>query len=241
MADYSPYASFKAQSHLAQQQQQQNQYTNTYAPQQQQQTQTEHGGGYQAGYPLYRLGEEPTTTAQSQQYPASANSNSHSTLLSSLAPLANNSTSNSSTTNPSSNMAMATSNTPTPAAIAPPTALLWTDLEPWMDAEYARQVCALMRWEAAVIVPSPPNSLNINGGARDGGANNAGYAVLTFATAAGASRALAQVGCSSLVMSFTLASAGRVTLRLVRWPPTEMRARFRFHFHVFCGERAGLR
>ncbi|KAJ7681632.1 hypothetical protein B0H14DRAFT_3677922 [Mycena olivaceomarginata] len=50
-----------------------------------------------------------------------------------------------------------------------------------------------MRWEAAVIVPSPPNSLNINGGARDGGANNAGYAVLTFATAAGASRALAQL------------------------------------------------
>ncbi|KAJ7693732.1 hypothetical protein B0H14DRAFT_3905863 [Mycena olivaceomarginata] len=219
MADYAPYASFKAQSHLAQQQQQQNQYTNTYAPQQQQQTQTQYGGGYQAGYALYRLGgEEPTTTAQSQQYPASANSNSHSTLLSSLAPLANNSTSNSSTTttNPSSNMAMATSNTPTPAAIAPPTALLWTDLEPWMDAEYARQVCALMRWEAAVIVPSPPNSLNINGGARDGGANNAGYAVLTFATAAGASRALAQVN-SSLGAQMTMPNSARAFV--LGWAP----------------------
>ncbi|KAJ7785412.1 hypothetical protein B0H14DRAFT_2630575 [Mycena olivaceomarginata] len=42
------------------------------------------------------------------------------------------------------------------APITPPTALLWTDLEQWMDAEYARQVCALMRWDAGVHVPAPP-------------------------------------------------------------------------------------
>ncbi|KAF8145484.1 hypothetical protein K438DRAFT_544922 [Mycena galopus ATCC 62051] len=198
MADYAQYPSFNPQSHLA------HQSTNAYAPQQQQQQQQ------QAGYALYRLGRvEPTTS--SQQYPPPSNSNSHSP---------NNPTSNSSTTtNLSSNITMATSHSPIPTAIAPPTALLWTDLEPWMDAEYARQVCALMRWQAAVVVPAPPNSLNnINGTTRDGGsgANNAGYAVLTFASAAGASRALAQVN-SSLGAQMTMPNSARAFV--LGWAP----------------------
>jgi hypothetical protein len=61
------------------------------------------------------------------------------------------------------------------------TSLLWTDLEPWMDAEYMRQVCALMRWEAGVFV---------NQGA------NGGYCVLTFASPAAAAAALMQVRVS---------------------------------------------
>ncbi|KAK6980850.1 hypothetical protein R3P38DRAFT_3376597 [Favolaschia claudopus] len=71
--------------------------------------------------------------------------------------------------------------TPIPSSLIPPTSLLWTDLEPWMDAEYARQVCALMRWDAvAAVPPSSANSSN----------NNAGYCVLTFGNSASAAVAL---------------------------------------------------
>ncbi|KAJ7369202.1 hypothetical protein DFH08DRAFT_1071681 [Mycena albidolilacea] len=81
------------------------------------------------------------------------------------------------------------SNTSTSNPIAPPTALLWTDLKPWMDADYARQVCALMRWEAGILVPSPhpPSSSSTCGGV-----NNAGYELLSFASAEVAAGALAQ-------------------------------------------------
>ncbi|KAJ7202558.1 hypothetical protein GGX14DRAFT_653646 [Mycena pura] len=67
-----------------------------------------------------------------------------------------------------------------------PVALLWTSLEPWMDAEYARQVCALLGWDAHVRVPLPDN----NSGAA---ANNMGFAVLTFSSQPAAAAALAQV------------------------------------------------
>ncbi|KAJ7834471.1 hypothetical protein B0H14DRAFT_3462063 [Mycena olivaceomarginata] len=42
----------------------------------------------------------------------------------------------------------------------PPTALPWSELEPWMDAEYGRQVCASMRWEARVCVLPPGFSVD---------------------------------------------------------------------------------
>ncbi|KAJ7369184.1 hypothetical protein DFH08DRAFT_984143 [Mycena albidolilacea] len=87
------------------------------------------------------------------------------------------------------------SNTSTSNPIAPPTALLWTDLKSWMDADYARQVCALMRWEAGILVPSPPppsSSSTYGGGGT--GVNNAGYELLSFASADAAARALAQQG-----------------------------------------------
>ncbi|KAJ7167857.1 hypothetical protein C8R46DRAFT_1034453 [Mycena filopes] len=117
-----------------------------------------------------------------------------------------------------SNGAMGTSTCP-PAA----TTLLWTDLEPWMDTEYARQVCALLRWDAGVRVPAPaelahpphPHSPlphpsvsvsgvshnnNANGGG-GGAGNNAGYAVLTFGSAGAAAGALAQVNASGTPMT----------------------------------------
>lgn len=31
--------------------------------------------------------------------------------------------------------------------------VIWTDVEPWMDEYYARQVCSLMGWDAAVSAP----------------------------------------------------------------------------------------
>ncbi|KAJ7807514.1 hypothetical protein B0H14DRAFT_3881867 [Mycena olivaceomarginata] len=118
-------------------------------------------------------------------------------------------------TNPATPASGNTSNTGTNnKPIAPPTALLWTNREPWMDAEYARQVCALMRWEAGVLVPSPhphpPSSSSSSAGFYGSGGsggfssnaananpsgtggNNAGYAVLSFAYAGAAAGALAQ-------------------------------------------------
>ncbi|KAJ7849488.1 hypothetical protein B0H14DRAFT_3452418 [Mycena olivaceomarginata] len=60
-------------------------------------------------------------------------------------------------------------NTNTKATLTPLPALLWTDLEPWMDTEYVRQVCALMRWEAGVVVPVPaPSSSSYNTAANGG-------------------------------------------------------------------------
>jgi hypothetical protein len=110
-----------------------------------------------------------------------------------------------------------TSNTNNP--IAPPTALLWTDLEPWMDAEYARQVCALMRWDAGVLVPPPSTngfSSNAASGPNATHPNNAGYAVLSFASAGAAAAALAQVGgcrLSSLVFVFVFVLVWRAWKR----------------------------
>ncbi|KAK7005552.1 hypothetical protein R3P38DRAFT_2647853 [Favolaschia claudopus] len=89
--------------------------------------------------------------------------------------------------------------TPIPSSLIPPTSLLWTDLEPWMDAEYARQVCALMRWDAvAAVPPSLANSSN----------NNAGYCVLTFGDSASAAVALTHVN-SPMGAQMTMPNSAR--------------------------------
>ena len=67
--------------------------------------------------------------------------------------------------------------------------LLWGDLEPWMDEEYAKQVCMIMHWDPINIkVPKPtsdpPNSPQ---------ANNQGYCYLAFSNSAKAAAALNQV------------------------------------------------
>lgn len=65
----------------------------------------------------------------------------------------------------------------------------WGDLEPWMDEEYAKQVCTLMGWDPVnVRVPRPPPD-PITGQQ----ANNPGYCFLTFPTPAHAASALAQI------------------------------------------------
>lgn len=67
--------------------------------------------------------------------------------------------------------------------------LWWGDLEPWMDEEYAKQVCGLMGWDPVNIkVPHP--ALDPSAGQQ---ANNPGYAFLTFPTPAHAASILAQI------------------------------------------------
>ncbi|KAG6861954.1 hypothetical protein C0995_009138 [Termitomyces sp. Mi166 len=67
--------------------------------------------------------------------------------------------------------------------------LYWADLEPWMDEEYVKQVCAALRWEpVAINVPRPaPDPVT---GQQ---ANNPGFCFLTFPTAAQAASVLAQI------------------------------------------------
>ncbi|KAI6015701.1 hypothetical protein EDC04DRAFT_2903566 [Pisolithus marmoratus] len=66
--------------------------------------------------------------------------------------------------------------------------LWWGGLEPWMDEEYAKQVCSLMGWN--------PVSIKVPGGSADlpgQQANNPGYCFLGFASPASAASALDQV------------------------------------------------
>ncbi|KAK6991777.1 hypothetical protein R3P38DRAFT_228492 [Favolaschia claudopus] len=114
---------------------------------------------------------------------------------------------------PSSTSSTSSSTLTMTSTIAPPTSLLWTDLEPWMDAEYARQVCALMRWDAVVAVPAPLNPSTSNNG---GVTNNAGYCVLTFGSAAGAASALTQVN-SPMGAQMTMPNSARPFV--LNWAP----------------------
>ncbi|KAK7035086.1 hypothetical protein R3P38DRAFT_3263850 [Favolaschia claudopus] len=114
---------------------------------------------------------------------------------------------NSSTPASSSSATSSTMITPIPSSLIPPTSLLWTELEPWMDAEYARQVCALMRWDAvATVPPSSANSSN----------NNAGYCVLTFGNSASAAVALTHVN-SPMGAQMTMPNSARPCRG--RYPP----------------------
>ncbi|KAF9562486.1 hypothetical protein CPC08DRAFT_634036 [Agrocybe pediades] len=67
--------------------------------------------------------------------------------------------------------------------------LWWGELEPWMDEEYAKQVCNLMNWDAASIKVPHPAADPITGQQ----ANNPGYCFLTFPSPAHAASVLAQI------------------------------------------------
>lgn len=71
--------------------------------------------------------------------------------------------------------------------------LWWGELEPWMDEEYAKQVCGLRGWDPVSIKVPPPSQDQSNGQP----ANNPGYCFLTFPTPAHAAAVLAQVNGSS--------------------------------------------
>ncbi|KAL1747283.1 hypothetical protein HDZ31DRAFT_32395 [Schizophyllum fasciatum] len=78
---------------------------------------------------------------------------------------------------------------PQPNSAASKSTLIWGDLEPWMDEEYAKQVCGLMGWDPVSIkVPHPQPDP-----ATGQQANNPGYCFLTFPTPAHAASVLAQV------------------------------------------------
>jgi len=67
--------------------------------------------------------------------------------------------------------------------------LLWSDLEPWMDEEYVKQVCVIMHWDPISIkVPKPTTDP-----ANSSQANNRGYCYLTFSNSAKATAALNQI------------------------------------------------
>ncbi|KAJ7250779.1 hypothetical protein C8J57DRAFT_1667603 [Mycena rebaudengoi] len=71
------------------------------------------------------------------------------------------------------------------SSYTPSCSLWWGDLEPWMDDEYAKQVCALMGWDPqAIRVPHPPPDTH---------ANNPGYCFLTFPSPAHAAAVLSQI------------------------------------------------
>ncbi|THH31918.1 hypothetical protein EUX98_g2276 [Antrodiella citrinella] len=72
----------------------------------------------------------------------------------------------------------------------PRSTLWWGELEPWMDEEYAKQVCNLMGWDPVNIkVPRPAPEAASGRQA----ANNPGYCFLTFPTQTHAASVLAQI------------------------------------------------
>lgn len=94
------------------------------------------------------------------------------------------------------NLHRITHNTFTPNPPPPPatlhssrSTLWWGEIEPWMDEEYAKQVCGLMGWDPVNIkVPHP-----VPDPATGQQANNPGYCFLTFPTPAHAASVLAQI------------------------------------------------
>ena len=77
-------------------------------------------------------------------------------------------------------------------SLASRSTLLWGELEPWMDEEYAKQVCGLMGWDPVSIkVPHPTPDASTGQQA-----NNPGYCFLTFPSPAHAASVLAQISNS---------------------------------------------
>lgn len=83
--------------------------------------------------------------------------------------------------------------------------LWWGELEPWMDEQYAKQVCALMGWDPVTVkvpnagpdaaVPQPTN--------------NSGYCYLTFPSPAIASSVLNQVNGGGSAQPVTMPNSNK--------------------------------
>lgn len=82
---------------------------------------------------------------------------------------------------------------PTTSAATTRSTLWWGELEPWMDEEYAKQVCTLMGWDPVSIKVPRPAPDPITGQQ----ANNPGYCFLTFPSQAHAASVLSQTSNSS--------------------------------------------
>lgn len=78
---------------------------------------------------------------------------------------------------------------PTNTAAAARSTLWWGELEPWMDEEYAKQVCGLMGWDPVSIKVPRPAPDPITGQQ----ANNPGYCFLTFPSQAHAASVVSQI------------------------------------------------
>ncbi|KAI0320217.1 hypothetical protein OF83DRAFT_1053524 [Amylostereum chailletii] len=83
---------------------------------------------------------------------------------------------------------------PTPAAASTSRSTLWWgELEPWMDEEYAKQVCGLMGWDPVTVKVPHPAPDPVTGQQ----ANNPGYCFLTFPSPSHAASVLTQINNQS--------------------------------------------
>lgn len=83
--------------------------------------------------------------------------------------------------------------------------LWWGELEPWMDEEYAKQVCALMGWDPITVkVPNAGPEA-----AAPQPTNNSGYCYLTFPSPAIASSVLNQVNGGGSAQPVTMPNSNK--------------------------------
>lgn len=101
-----------------------------------------------------------------------------------------------------------------PTAVTPPLpatphasrcTLWWGELEPWMDEEYAKQVCTLMGWDPVNVKVPHPTPDPVTGQQ----ANNPGYCFLTFGTPAHAASVLAQINNSGNANPTTMPNSAK--------------------------------
>lgn len=93
------------------------------------------------------------------------------------------------------------------------TTLLWSNIEPWMDDEYAKQVCVLMGWDSVTVkVPRPPPDPTTGQQA-----NNPGYCFLTFPTPAHAASVLTQMTAHGKAGPITMPNSAKPFQ--LKWAP----------------------
>ncbi|KAG9317332.1 hypothetical protein JVU11DRAFT_1531 [Chiua virens] len=91
-----------------------------------------------------------------------------------------------------------------PSSVLLLSTLWWSDLEPWMDEEYANQVCTLMGWDPVSIrVPNGPSD------ASSQPTNNPGYCFLTFPSPSVAASVLGQVNGNGGVPPVTMPNSNK--------------------------------
>ncbi|KAG1755408.1 hypothetical protein EDB19DRAFT_404648 [Suillus lakei] len=83
--------------------------------------------------------------------------------------------------------------------------LWWGELEPWMDEEYAKQVCALMGWDPVTV--KVPNAVPDATAAQP--TNNSGYCYLSFPSPAIASSVLNQVNGGGSAQPVTMPNSNK--------------------------------
>lgn len=94
---------------------------------------------------------------------------------------------------------------PSPNSTPPRSTLWWGELEPWMDEEYAKQVCNLMGWDPLNIKVPRPAPDPITGRQ----ANNPGYCFLTFPSQVHAAAVLGQANSSNTGTPLTMPNSSK--------------------------------
>ena len=93
---------------------------------------------------------------------------------------------------------------PNPNSVPLLSTLWWSDLEPWMDEGYAKQVCGLMGWDpVSVRVPNGPSDTSAQP------ANNPGYCFLTFPSPSVAASVISQVNANGSAPPLTMPNSSK--------------------------------